>query len=243
MFLFSLWQVYQIYSGYAQAEEQYEELEQFAPPVPQLEPSEDQLEVEVLPEKKETSGLEVDFAGLSEINSDVVGWLYIEGTQINYPVVQGADNDYYLNHQFDKRYNSAGCLFLDRGNDSAFGDQNQIIYGHYMKNKSMFHDVTGYKEQSFYDAHPHGWLITPEGEYQILFFSGYVSDTQGQAWKTSFAEEATYGAWLEEAKGKSSFVCDVVPDTTDQVLTLSTCSYEFQNARYVLHGILKDTDS
>lgn len=233
-FLFSAWQLYLIYSEYAAAEKQYAQLEQYihaAPPLPSAPSSPSAPEAEASPWPQ------VDFAALSQINPDIVGWLYIEGTPINYPVVQGKNNDYYLNHQFDRSYNSAGCLFLDAVNSPLLLDRNTIIYGHHMKNRSMFHSLTKYKQQAFFDAHPSAWLVTPAGTYQIQFFSGYVSDTAGTAW-TIDSSDADYEAWLAAAKAKSCFVSPILPTAQDRVVTLSTCSYEFQNARFVVHGLL-----
>lgn len=257
-FLYSGWQVYQIRSEYAAAEEQYSALEQYVSvttaPLPSSAPSpiEEQVTVpeaqtppvsaeteapSVAPEAEDPQWPQVDFEALGQINPDIVGWLTIEGTQIHYPVVQGEDNDFYLNHRFDGRYSTVGCLFLDVQNDADFRDLNQIIYGHYMNRQAMFHDLLSYKQQAFFDEHPAGWLITPSAVYRLHFFSGYVSDTSGDAWKTDFSG-TDYLIWLWERKERSAFSSDVIPTTDSRVLTLSTCSYEFKNARFVLHGIL-----
>lgn len=239
VFVVSGWKVYQIFSEYGGASEQYAELEQYVS-VP-AEPVTEQPSPEAAPSQPEETDAapEVDFETLSRINPDLVGWLYVEGTRINYPVVQGTDNEKYLTHQFDGSRNGSGCLFLDVDNDPAFGDQNHIIYGHYMKNKSMFYDLGGYKQQDFFDAHPTGWLVTPSGEYRIRFFSGYVADTGADAWETEFPDGA-YGAWLEALGRKSCFASGIVPAAEDKLLTLSTCSYEFEDARFVVHGILEE---
>ncbi len=180
---------------------------------------------------------QVDFAALQSINPDMVGWIIIEGTNINYPVVQGADNQYYLRHLFTGEYNVSGCIFLDSRNASGFTDWHSILYGHHMGNGTMFNDLTDYKEQSFFDSHPSALLLTPNGNYRIDFFSGYVVDVKADAWQMNFGTDE-FAAWLQKVKGKSLFQSDVIPEPTDKVLTLSTCSYEFDNARFVLHGVL-----
>ena len=237
VFLFSGWQVYGILREYGEAEAQYEQLEQYvsAPlPSPTTASSPD------VPTPAEvTPSLTVDFDALSQINPDIVAWLVIEGTAINYPVVQGQNNDYYLNHQFDKGYNSAGCLFLDAANSRTFDDLNSVIYGHYMKNGTMFSALSGYKAQSFYDEHPTALLVTPAGIYCVQFFSGYVSDTASSAWQQDFSAEE-YEQWLEELVERSCFSSDISPTAEHRVLTLSTCSYEFENARFVLHAIVSE---
>ena len=107
-----------------------------------------------------------------------------------------------------------------------------------MKNQSMFHNLTNYKQQSYFDEHPEGWLITPTGAYRFQIFSGYVSDVFGDAWNMEFSKDE-YVEWLGECKEKSVFLSDVVPDSECKVLTLSTCSYEFENARFVVHAVMQ----
>ena len=96
---------------------------------------------ETLPDEDDTVWPEVDFAALREINPDIVAWIYIEGTKVNYPIVQGEDNSYYLKHLFSGEWNGSGCIFLDFRNDASFADRHSIIYGHHMKNGTMFTDL------------------------------------------------------------------------------------------------------
>lgn len=178
----------------------------------------------------------INFTELETINSDVVAWINIKNSEINYPVVQGTNNNYYLNHLIDGKENRAGCIFLDyRANIS---ERHSIIYGHNMKNGTMFADLTKYKKQSYYDGHKEGLLITPEHTYVIQFFAGYVANLEDFAWKIDFLSDEEFSIWLKNIKGKSSFLSDITPRITDRIITLSTCSYEFENARYVLHGLL-----
>ena len=231
IFLISGWNLYQVHREYEAGKEQYKNLMEHVSS--ESEDGEDTAQIQNVSRYPE-----VDFEELRKINSDVVAWLFIDGTQINYPVVHGDDNDFYLKHQFDGQYNSAGCLFLDVENNGSFQQENQIIYGHYMKNQSMFHNLTNYKQQSYFDEHPEGWLVTPTGAYSFQIFSGYVSDVFGDAWRTEFSKDE-YVEWLGECRERSVFISDVVPDSECKVLTLSTCSYEFENARFVLHAIIQ----
>ncbi len=182
---------------------------------------------------------EIDFFELKKINPDIVGWLYVEGTDINYPVVQGEDNDYYLDKLFNGEKNSSGSIFLDCNGVYDFSHRNNIIYGHNMKNGSMFGTLTRYKEQSFYDSYPTGMLVTPEGNYTVEFFAGYVCGEEGEAWKQNFQNDEDFDAWLRQLEGKSAFKGKVSPSCGDKILTLSTCSYEFEGARFVVAGVLK----
>lgn len=185
----------------------------------------------------------VDFESLRKINPDVVAWIYIQGTNINYPVVQGWDNDYYLYHLFDNTYNKAGSIFMDYRNDYRLSDTNTVLHGHHMRNQSMFAQITGYTNQSFYDEHPYAMLLTPDGNYLVEFFSGYVADAYGSSWKMRFSSDSEYATWLNETAQKSHFASNVVPTVSDQVVTLSTCTYEYDNARFVVHGILRSAES
>ena len=180
----------------------------------------------------------VDFDALRAINPNVVGWLIIDGTNINYPVVQGRDNQYYLRHLFTGEYNAAGCIFLDSRNTDNFADWHSILYGHHMGNGTMFNGLMDYKEQGFYDAHPTALLLTPSGNYEIEFFSGYVANVWAEAWQVEFGSEEGFAEWIDAAKSKSLFQSRMAPIQSDRILTLSTCSYEFENARFVLHGVL-----
>ncbi len=180
----------------------------------------------------------VDFEALQAVNPDVCAWIYLEGTNINYPVVQGADNSEYLHKMVDGSYNSAGSIFMDYRNAPDFTDPHTILYGHHMKNETMFCQITYYHHQDFYEAHPTALLLTPQGNYKLELFSGYVAHLNGQSWKLQFGTDEEYAAWLEDALARSTFQSAVTPTPQDRVVTLSTCSYEYDDARYVLLGIL-----
>lgn len=181
----------------------------------------------------------VDFTALQNINSDIVGWLRIEGCEIDYPLVQGTDNGYYLKHLFNRAYNNSGCLFLDYRNAVSFSDSNNVVFGHHMKNGTMFSSLMKYKDQSFYDEYPSFYLFTPQTDYTVEIFAGYVANLQDDAWKIEFEDKNEFGEWLNERINSSMIRCDIQPTTEDTILTLSTCSYEFNNARFVLFGVLR----
>lgn len=237
----SVWQIYRQLHEYSEGADSYEELSEFIdlPEVPELPPDIISEESQYEETADPIQWPEVDFASLREINPDIVGWLYIEGTQINYPVVQGEDNQYYLKHLFSGEWNNSGCIFLDCRNAADFSDSHSIIYGHHMKNGAMFCDLDHYKQQEFYDAHPYALLVTPEVNYQIEFFAGYVASVADSAWELGFSTDAEFEDWLDLARERSCFTSDIVPAATDRILTLSTCSYEFENARFVLLGRIK----
>lgn len=185
----------------------------------------------------ETAPIEVDFDLLLEKNQDIVGWLYSEDTPINLPVVQSADNNYYLRRLLDGTWNSSGTLFADYRNAGDFSDNNTIIYGHNMKSKQMFGTLSYYKEQSYFNEHPVMWLLTPDGNYKIELVAGYVTPTTSDVYSFDQSEEEVF-AMVQQAIKSSTFHSDVVVNQGDRFLTLSTCSYEYDNARYVLIGRL-----
>jgi len=180
----------------------------------------------------------VDFAALQEQNAEITGWLVLENSSINHPVVQGANNGFYLKHLFDGTQNVNGTLFTDYRNARDFSDRHTIIYGHRMNDGSMFAPLLNYADQSFYEAHPRLLLLTPDGGYLVELFSAYTTDIHADSWQRDFTDDADFKAWIQAAKDRSDFTSDVEVDASDQLLTLSTCSTAFQNARYVVVGKL-----
>ena len=246
--------LYREWNGYRAGEKVYEALAQYAQPdtspareesiteqapVPPASADTAEYQQALATEPDDTSWLTVGFEALQAINPDVVAWIFIEGTNINYPVVQGADNSYYLSRLFDGSSNSAGSIFMDYRNESDLSGRNTVLYGHHMQNGSMFRQITNYKDQAFYDAHPVCLVMTPDGNYTLEFFAGYVTDMNSQAWKLEFASDEEYALWLADAISRSTFTSSVEPTAQDRVVTFSTCTYEYSDARYVLVGVLK----
>ena len=181
-----------------------------------------------------------ELAELYQQNSDLAGWIRIEDTNINYPVMHTPDNpDFYLKHGFDKEYSDYGCPYVQENCDVQLPSDNVILYGHHMKNGSMFSGLTEYKKQEFYDSHSVALLLTPDKNYEIEFFAGYVASVQDKAWELDFPSDPDFTEWLDKTKERSCFTSGITPAVTDRILTLSTCSYEFNNARFVLLGVLK----
>ena len=184
--------------------------------------------------------LDIDFAALKEINPDIVGWLYCPDTVINYPLVQGADNAYYLSHLADGTYNRNGCLFVDCHNRAGFADENTLIYGHHMASGKMFASLIQYADQSYYEAHPVIYLMTEDTDYRVELFAGYTATVDAAAYTLTFSSAEEYDAWLLEVVEQSDFSSGVSVDAGDHTVTFSTCAYSFQDARYVVHGKLVD---
>ena len=186
----------------------------------------------------ETAPIAVDFDALLDTCGDVVGWLYCEDTPVNYPVVQGKDNNYYLYRLLDGTQHPNGTLFLDCNAAPDFSGWNSVIYGHNMKNDTMFGSLEEYRKQEYYNAHPVLYLLTPEQDYKVVLIAGYVTPSTSDAYTIpEMVEERDKLA--EKAISASTFQTDVEVAEEDRLLSLSTCVYDYENARYVLVGVLR----
>ena len=184
------------------------------------------------PQKPEPETINVDFAGLTSKYPDVVGYIYSAYTGINYPIVQSSSNDYYLKHDLDGNVNNNGSIFVEHLNASDFSDHNTIIYGHNMKSGLMFAHLTNYKNQSYYNAHPYFYIYTPTQNYKLNLYAGFVCEHDDEVYTLSLSQSQ-----LEAMAAKSTFKSNI-GTPTGNVVTLSTCSYEFDDARYVVVGEL-----
>ena len=181
----------------------------------------------------------VDFEELREINPDVIGWIQISDTSINYPVLQGSDNTYYLTHLADGTRNRCGSIFLDCRSDADFLDRHSIIHGHNMGDGSMFQDLLLYQSQDFFDAHPIAYLVTPTHNYKIEFFTGSLVGVDSDIWKFDFAGDSGFQKWIDNCNALAQVSSPLHPTASDKIITLSTCSYAFHEARWVLQGVLR----
>ena len=174
-------------------------------------------------------------------NNDYRLWINIENTNIDYPVVQGNDNEYYLTHDFNKNYLASGSIFMDYRNDFA-KDNSVIIYGHHMRNKTMFGELTNFKKEEFINKNN---LITIEDKdhiYTYEVFSVYVADLNNDDYlKVHFEDDKSHKNYLDYIKNRSLYKKDINLSTNDKILTLYTCSYEFKNARTIVHAKLIST--
>lgn len=185
------------------------------------------------------SGSPIDFAALSAINPDIVGWIVVEGTGIDYPVVQGPDNDVYLHRTFSGEQNASGAIFLEYRCTPDFSDKHSIVYGHMMKNGSMFAGLTEYKSQGFYDQNPSFTLYTPDAVYTCEVFSAYVTSSDSVAYTPDFDNDTNFQEFLNEVLSLSLVQAAMSPTVADRLITLSTCDYTYEDARMVVHARLR----
>lgn len=245
--LFSGWKLYETYAEYKAGSDHYDRLLNAVVSEKPHEnttaateaASDDVQPTETLPQQAETAPLTVNFEELRRECADVIGWLYCEGTVVNYPVVQAKDNAYYLRRLTDGTWNMAGTLFMDYRNQPEFSDWNSLIYGHNMKDRSMFATLLDYQDQAFYEAHPVWYLMTPQQDYKLKLVAGYTTSADSSAYRIAEDQEER-DMLVQKAVSASTFVSNVEVADTDRLVTLSTCSYEYADARYVVLGVLEE---
>ena len=169
------------------------------------------------------------------LNPDYIGWIFIGGTKIYYPVVQAEDNDYYLHRLFDGTENFAGTIFADYRCDNVFKSGHTILYGHNMKNGTMFANLRYYEGEWFYRIYPKFTVYTEEGELTFEIFSVYVTDPGSDTYITRFGSDELYVEWLKERQEKSHIKIDMELDASTVALTLSTCVNN-NTQRLVVHA-------
>ncbi len=241
LFVYSGLNLIKINKEYKEARDYYDELSETYVSVaqePEKDTTSDAVEVDESAADKEVCPITVDFNNLLATNKDVCAWIYSPDTVINYVVVQGEDNNNYLHHKLDGTYNASGTLFIDCECSPNFSGANTIIYGHNMKDGSMFASLHNYVDQSYYDAHPIMYISTPAGDYKLEIFSCFTCDFDADTYTLSFASEAEYSAFLNKMVSQSNVKTNVSVDSSERIVTLSTCTYEYDNARYVVMGKL-----
>lgn len=227
VFAFSAYKIYEIQSEYKQGEDTYSDISSNVV-VDINEPSATDAQRSEVP-------VRIDFDKLKGVNNDIIGWIYNGGTVINYPVVQGTDNSFYLNHLITGKYNSSGTPFLDVNIKSDFSEKHSIIYAHHMKNGSMFSSITDYKSKSYYEKHKNMYLMTPTKNYRLEVFSAYVTPADSDTYMRGFNEDEEFDNYIKKITAKSLVNTGVVVAKEDKIVSLSTCSYEYENARFIVH--------
>ena len=181
---------------------------------------------------------------LKKENPDIVGWIEIEGTNISYPVMQGVDNEYYLNHNYKNEKTANGSIFLNKNCDLNLPSTNLLIYGHNMKNGEMFTDLLKYASETYYENHPTIRFTTnkEDEEYEIfaVFKSKvfYKSDTNVFRYYNfiNAENEEEYNTFVENAKSISLYDTNITPNYKESLITLITCSYHVEDGRFVVIG-------
>ena len=182
--------------------------------------------------------IDVDFSELKKINSETVGWIQVGGTNINYPFVQASDNKFYLIHQFDKKYNTAGWVFMDYRNNSKDFDKNTILYAHGRLNKTMFGSLRNVVKKEWY-SNKSNYYVKLSTEYENTLwqvFSTYQIKTTSDYLYTTFGDDTEYLDFLNMLKNRSVYDYKVEMTSSDKIITLSTCHNDTD--KIVLHAKL-----
>ena len=237
VFVFSAFKIITTLRGYKIAEENYNALsQQFVTTAETTPKPSDAPDVEEEP--VEVSPISVDFASLQAQNPEAAGWIYCPNTVINYPIAHTEDNFTYLNHLLSGEQNANGTIFIDCQNAKDFSDKNTLIYGHNMNDGSMFASLRNYRDAAYYPEHPCLYISTPDKNFRLDLFAGLVTEPDSYVYARQFDEEEQFLAYIESAKAESTFQSDVEVGIEDQICVLSTCTYEFNDARYVVIGKL-----
>lgn len=183
----------------------------------------------------------VDFAALKAINPDVKGWLYIEALDISYPVVQGPDNDTYLHTTYEGTSNFAGSIFLDYQNQGDFSDGNTIVYGHNMKNLSMFGKLKQMKEQEKYKDSVYFWMMTPESNDVYQIFSAFYTEADSDVYTLYSGGGEAFAQYLNTMAARSEILVEQPPmDENSHIIVLSTCAASDTTGRFVVLGVRRN---
>lgn len=221
-----LWQIEGILRGYWGAEQTYTRMASLYRPATA---------------ETAAAGTGRDFAALQAVNHQTVAWITIPGTAVDYPVVQGSDNRYYLNHLITGEENRSGSIFLDCRVAPDLSGAYNILYGHNMLDGTMFSDLTGYGAQAYYDQHPAAVVETPAQRLELAFFAGFVADPQDPLWAGE-VQQQDFAAWLDQVQQRSAFASTVIPREGERILALVTCSDASGADRFVLLGVLRPAD-
>lgn len=214
---------------------------QSKPPSPTVRPEPDMPEEEPpepLPEEAEALA-ELDLAALREINGDVIGWIEIPGIDLSYPLLQGTDNRYYLSRNWKRESSAAGAIFLDSAGSPDLRGFNTIIYGHRMRNDSMFGILRRYKEADFWQEHPSVYVVTEAGVHRYEIFAAWEAGIKGIVYRLDIAESGLEEEFIQSCLEGSVIDTGVTPEPGDRILTLSTCTGTGYAKRWVVQAVLR----
>ena len=232
VFLFSGWKLTSSLIEYRQGEQNYEEII---------------LDAVISPGNENNSGIQegedvlprIDWSKLESMNDDLIGWLYIPDTKIQYPIVQGRDNDYYLSHTFDGTENACGCIFMDKDNKVDYSSDNTILHGHNMKNGTMFGSLREFEEKTYWQAHPYIWIIKEHTVMKYEIFSVGITEAASEVYTLEFGTDESFQNYIvNRTKLGAIYETGVNVTTNDRILTLSTCTSDTEIGRRVVQAKL-----
>ena len=216
IFCISTWKLYGYYRSYKKAKDTYSKI----------------AKENVKISKNERK---IDFKKLKSQNQDIAGWIYIRGTTIDYPIVQGKDNEEYLHHDFNKKKSSSGTIFLDNNCKKDFTSDNNIIYGHHMKNGTMFAQLLKFREKSFLKKHNEIMIFTPDRTIHLKVISAYAQKAQNKI-PVTFANDKQKKAYIKKIESMSEQTIKTSRINDSHIYTFVTCSYEGEDNRTYVHA-------
>lgn len=204
-----------------------------------------ELDTSQITDDAQLDKLTVDWDALLKANPDTVAWIYMPDTPINYPVVQGKDNDHYLYYDFDGDAGwlaEYGAIFVDFRNKKGFSDPSNFIYGHHMNDGSMFAVISSFEEKDAFDNHRIAYLLTPRGNYRLRSFSIVHCDAYDPIVETVFASRKDMTKYVQDKMDRSLVKVDDVPKAADmrQIFALATCD-SYSSGRDVLFMYVLDS--
>ena len=217
IFCISTWKLYGYYRSYKKAKDTYSKI----------------AKENVKISKNERK---IDFKKLKSQNQDIAGWIYIRGTTIDYPIVQGKDNEEYLHQDFNKKKSSSGTIFLDNNCKKDFTSDNNIIYGHHMKNGTMFAQLLKFREKSFLKKHNEIMIFTPDRTIHLKVISAYAQKAQNKI-PVTFANDKQKKAYIKKIESMSEQTIKTSRINDSHIYTFVTCSYERDDNRTYVHAV------
>lgn len=228
VFVFSLYQLVMMLIPYHTGGKEYEKIQDLA-----------------ISADSDGTGFSVDFDALLEINPDTIAWIrFDEPSIINYPVVKSADNNEYLTKTFAENDNKLGAIFMDMRNSSDFSDRNTIIYGHHLNvSPDMFSRLHLYEDEEFCKEHPDFYIYTPDGKVRTYtVFSAGVVNAAADNYDIEFASDEEFEQYIELCRESSNYQVDVDVNAQSQIISLSTCTGDQRDERFLLQGVLTAVD-
>lgn len=228
-----------------EAGKEYEELREEVAAAEEPEPVQEEPEEpepDPVPEE-EPIEIPVGFAALQEQNPDVYAWIRIPGTNVDYPILQHPeDNSYYLTHTIDHEKKTEGAIYTEDYNSKDFDDPNTVIYGHNMKNGSMFRTLHNYEDRSFFDENREVYIYLPDAVLEYRIFAAYIYDNRHLLLNFDFNDKDIYQKYLDDIfaiRNMNSFIDTTMEvDADDRIITLSTCNAGISTQRYLVQAVL-----
>lgn len=241
LILIALWKLGKILWEYHQGETEYRELQEQAFDMDAVEESDAESDSHANvdePDEKSwaanAAGVQQTLSELKEQNGDTVGWIDFENIDLSYPIMWCDNNEYYLNHTFSGEVNSAGSIFMETANNPDFEDYHTLIYGHNMRNQSMFGQLKKYKSNDFYEGNEYFVIYTEENAWRYQIFAYYDISESGDVYTVEFVPGAVFDEFVKKILSRSYYDTGIEVSGQDKVITLSTCVTE--GVRFVVHA-------